>query len=217
MIVALLNQTRGAGRTTLAVQLAGELALQGQRVALLDADGHSGALEWAEARRRNSLPALFQTISVSSRELRGGLWGLQTTLDHLIIDTPSHSADALRSALLAADTVLLPTRPERPAMGRCAATMQLVAEAQAAELATTATLVFTRAPIGMSVEPGAEVTVCGLRLPVAASVVRERMSFALSRGAGLLVHEIDLAGQAEGDVRRLVGEVFGVLPAVAGR
>lgn len=209
MIVALVNQARCVGRTTLAVHLAGELALQGKRVALLDTDRRSGALEWAECRRRNELPALFETIGIASPDLRCSVWGLHARFDHVVIDTPAASTAALRAALLAADTVLVPTPPERGAVGRCAATMQLVVEALAVEPAMTASVVLTHAPAGLEIEPGAEMTVCGLRLPMAAAVVGERMSFAMSRGTGLLVQEIDFVGPAEVDVRRLVDEVFG--------
>lgn len=209
MIVALVNQARGVGRTTLAVHLAGELALQGKRVALLDTDRRSGALEWAECRRRNDLPALFETIGIASPELRCGVWNLHARFDHVIIDTPATSTTALRAALLAADTVLVPTPPERDALGRCAATLQLVVEALAAEPAMTASVVLTHTPADLEVEPGTEMTVCGLRLPVVAAVVGKRMSFAMSRGTGLLVQEIDFVGPAEVEVRRLVEEVFG--------
>lgn len=41
MIVALLNQKGGVGKTTLATHIAGELALRGQSVILLDADRKS--------------------------------------------------------------------------------------------------------------------------------------------------------------------------------
>ena len=44
MIVALLNQKGGVGKTTLATHIAGELALRGQQVILLDADPQGSAL-----------------------------------------------------------------------------------------------------------------------------------------------------------------------------
>ena len=47
-VIALLNQKGGAGKTTLATHLAGEYAMQGRRVTLLDADPQGSALDWAQ-------------------------------------------------------------------------------------------------------------------------------------------------------------------------
>jgi len=210
MIAALVNLTPGAGRTTLAVNLAGELALQGKRAVVLDVDGVSGAKAWAGQRRANGLPALFETFTIAGAQLRCGLWGLATSFDHVLLDTPSRSPAAVRAALLAAETVLLPTSPDPDALGRCAATMQLVIEALAVEPAMTAALVLTRASAGLVVEPDAEATVLGLRLPVSEAVIRERQAFAESGDTGLLVPELEMAGRAEADVRHLVSEVFGL-------
>src|ERR671926_275884 len=49
-VIALLNQKGGAGKTTLATHLAGEFALQGLEVTLLDADPQGSALDWAHRR-----------------------------------------------------------------------------------------------------------------------------------------------------------------------
>ncbi|MGY0782589.1 hypothetical protein ACW7BC_32370 [Azospirillum argentinense] len=120
------------------------------------------------------------------------------------------SPAVVRAALLAAETVLVPTPPDREAVVRCAATMQLVIEALAVEPAMTAALVLTRAPEGLVVDPGTEAGVLGLLLPVSAAVVRQRLAFATSRSTGLLVPELEMAGRAEVDIRCLVSEVFGL-------
>ncbi|MEO6214498.1 MAG: ParA family protein, partial [Sphingomonas sp.] len=50
MIVALLNQKGGVGKSTLALHLAGQWAREGRRVVLVDADPQGSALDWSQAR-----------------------------------------------------------------------------------------------------------------------------------------------------------------------
>ena len=47
MIVALLNQKGGVGKTTLALHLAGESAPERERITLVDADPQGSALDWS--------------------------------------------------------------------------------------------------------------------------------------------------------------------------
>lgn len=210
MIAALVNLTPGVGRTMLSVNLAGELALQGRRVVVLDVDGVSGTGDWIARRRANGLPALFDSATIAGTRLRHGLGGFVASFDHVVLDTPSRSPAALRSVLTVVETVLIPTRPDREALGRCTATMQLVIEALAVVPALTASLVLTGATDGLDFGPGSEATVMGLRLPVSAAVIRQRQAFADSMDTGLLVPELEMAGQAEADIRHLVSETFGL-------
>ena len=54
MIVALLNQKGGVGKTTLATHIAGELAMRGQHVVLLDADPQGSSLDWTQRRSQQA-------------------------------------------------------------------------------------------------------------------------------------------------------------------
>ncbi len=72
MIVALLNQKGGVGKTTLSLHLAGELAAHGARVMLIDADPQGSSLDWAEQRARSGLERRFGVVGLARESLHPG-------------------------------------------------------------------------------------------------------------------------------------------------
>ena len=130
MIVALLNQKGGVGKTTLALHLAGELAVKGARVLVVDADPQGSALDWAEQRTRSGLERRFGVIGLARESLHRETPALAQGADHLVIDGPPRVTGIARSALLAADLVLVPVQPS-PFDGWASAEMlRLLDEAQ---------------------------------------------------------------------------------------
>jgi chromosome partitioning protein len=108
MIVALLNQQHGVGKTTLALHLAGIWACQNQRVAVIDADPQGCALECSEMRGQERLPRYFTVIGLTRSTLHREAPNIARNVDRVIVDGPSHVAALTRSALLTANFVLVP-------------------------------------------------------------------------------------------------------------
>src|SRR5215475_847925 len=108
MIIAFVNQKGGVGKTTLALHVAGAWAARGRRIVVIDADPQGSALDWSEQRAKEGLPRLFGVLGLARDTLHQEAPELARDARHLIIDGPPRIAGLMRSALLAADVVLIP-------------------------------------------------------------------------------------------------------------
>ena len=64
MIIGVLNQKGGVGKTTIAVNVAACLAMRSKRVLLVDADPQGSSLAWSAAREA---PPLFSVVGMAKR------------------------------------------------------------------------------------------------------------------------------------------------------
>jgi chromosome partitioning protein len=208
MIIALLNQKGGVGKTTLATHIAGELASQGQSVILLDADPQGSALDWTQRRSQNGLRRLFGAVGLARETLHQEAPELARRADQVIIDGPPRIAALARSALLAADLVLIPVQPSPYDVWASAEMVSLIREAQVFRPALRAAFVVNRRVGATVIGREARRALADQPLPVLASEVRQRIVFADSVATGQLAREWEAECQAAREITALTHELL---------
>lgn len=207
MIVALLNQKGGVGKTTLALHLAGEWARRGDRVTLVDADPQGSALDWSEQRAREGLPRLFGSIGLARDTLHREAPELASNVDHLVIDGPPRVAGLMRSALLAADIVLIPVQPSPFDGWASAEILRLIEEARIFRPQLVVRFVLNRSAARTIIARKTSEALADQDPPVLRSLVGQRVVFATAAQLGRLAFEIDHHSLAANEITALATEI----------
>ncbi|WP_404400555.1 ParA family partition ATPase [Pelagibacterium halotolerans] len=207
MIVALLNQKGGVGKTTLALHLAGEWTRRGKRITLIDADPQGSALDWSQTRGGEGLPRRFGVIGLARDTLHHEAPELARSADHVVIDGPPRVAGLMRSALLAADLVLIPVQPS-PFDGWASAEMlSLLEEARIYRPELAARFVLNRCGARTVIARETAETLVDHDPPALVATIGQRVAFAAAAQQGRLVDEIGDGGRAASEIAALAAEI----------
>jgi chromosome partitioning protein len=205
MIVGILNQKGGVGKTTLSVNLAASFARTGARVLLIDADPQGSALDWAAVRQKEPL---FSVIGLPRPTIHKEVGQVGKGYDHIVIDGPPRVTDLARSAIMASDVVLIPTQPSPYDIWAADEVVKLIEEARIYKENLKASFVISRkianTAIGRDVAEALKV----YPLPVFSATITQRVVFAEAAAQGLAVHEVDENGPAATEIEALVAELM---------
>jgi chromosome partitioning protein len=209
MIVALLNQKGGVGKTALALHLAVEWALH-KRVTPIDADPQCSALDWSQQRARENISRLFGVDGLARDRLHREAPQLART-DRVVIDGRPRVAGLMRSALLAADLVLIPVQPSPLDGGASVEMLGLLHEARIYRLQLSARFVLNRCGARTVIARETAATLADHDPPVLASTIGQRV-FADAAQSGRLVFELAEQSAAAREIAAFAAEVARIAP-----
>ena len=109
MIISVVNEKGGSGKTTISVNLAFKFAEQGIDTMLVDADPQRSVETLIDYRANNGLELPFTSVSRTGDSLAKEVRNLANKYDSIIIDTGGRDSREMRQALLVSDIVLIPT------------------------------------------------------------------------------------------------------------
>ncbi len=208
MIISLLNQKGGVGKTTLAVHLADALSRRGMRLMLIDADPQGSALDWAALREAQDA---FPVVGLPKPTLHKELPKLAAGYDLLIVDGAPRVYDVARSAILASDIVLVPVQPSPYDVWAAKEIVDLLVEVREFKEHLRRAFVINRKIVNTAIGRDVTEALAAYELPVLAAQVCQRVPFAECAAEGKTVLETAPGSTAAREIEALTDEVAGLM------
>ena len=204
-VIAVVGNKGGAGKTTLAVNLAAALSRRASTV-VLDADPQGSALQWrAFADGRAAVDVLCATAGIEPL-----VRNAKSRHTHVIIDCPPsvHSPQML-SALRVADLALIPVQPSPVDLWATVHVEDAIARARESNPALDALIVINQLEARTVLSRLMRDAVTELALPVADTAIRRRSVFRTSALDGKSVFDMGQRGaDAVAELDQLLDEVL---------
>jgi chromosome partitioning protein len=206
LVVTIAQRKGGAGKTTLAAQLAVAWARRGTRVAALDIDPQGSLAAWVDLRRGRLGPDAIGFEFAALPGWRAAQWieDRARSADLVLIDNPPHAETEAQIAVRAAGLVLIPVQPSPLDLWATAATLKMARDERRRAL-----VVLNRVPprSGLTDDIAAELARSGAS--IAAARIGNRISLARAMALGRGVVESADTNLAIAEINALADEIRG--------
>jgi len=205
MIIGILNQKGGVGKTTISVNLAASLSRDGSRVLLIDADPQGSSLDWAAARDGEPL---FSVVGFPRPSIHKEIGQLGQGYDHVLIDGPPRVTDLARSSIMASDLVLIPVQPSPYDVWAAEEIVKLIDEARVYKENIKSVFVINRKITNTAIGRDVGDALSAYPVPVLVATITQRIVFAEAAVQGKSIFEIDAVGLAAREIDAVKNELL---------
>lgn len=213
-VISVFNQKGGCGKTTVAIHLAGSLALRQRRSLVVDMDPQGTSTRWsANAPDDKPFPAALINLAQMGGKMHRELKNHIDNYDYIIIDCPpSIESPVPSSALLVSDLALIPAVPSPADIWAIVEAKRLVANAQAINEALAMRVVANMVQRNLSITRSALAVLSeDPQAPLLEAKLGLRAAFRECQAVGGTVHVIPRANEAVSEVEALTDEVMALL------
>jgi chromosome partitioning protein len=183
VVIGLVNQKGGVGKTTVAINLAVALALQDFAVLLIDSDPQGSVLQWHSIQNDHLIDVERPVEALS----RAGLRKRKKRYDYIVIDAPPAIGDITLEVLTAADLVFIPVGPSALDLWSSKQILSLLKDRRRKRLRQKAMVLICKKIPGTRVAREAKEAVSIYGLDIVPVEISQRIAYVEAMIAGLAV------------------------------
>jgi chromosome partitioning protein len=206
MIIAILNEKGGVGKTTLATNLARAFQAEHSSVLLVDSDPQGSLRDWlAAAGETTDYPPM---IAMDKPAMIKDLKHVSSQYDVVIVDGCPKSIGMIAATVTVADVVLIPVQPSGFDLWAANSVVDLVKQRQeVTEGKPRAAFVVTRQITNTRLAAESRIALQELGVPILNAYTSQRIAYAQASSNGRTVIDTEPTGPAANEVRALVQDI----------
>lgn len=208
MIISIINEKGGVGKTTLSTNLARAIQLSGKRVLLIDSDPQGSLRDWhAVAGEENDLPPV---VAMDRATQFKDLQTLAKGYDFTIIDGAPSVKELAVAAIKNSDLLLIPVQPSPYDIWAAESLVELVKQRIEVGAPLKAAFVISRQITGTKLSTDVREALTGYELPVLENGTYQRVSYPTTAAKGGTVFDEDGDTPAKFEMKQLAKEVLDI-------
>ena len=205
MIISLVNQKGGVGKTTIAINLSYCLSEMGHKVLLVDGDPQGSCLQWQSISDNKAFDVIHHPEPTFHKHIDRVSEGYRYT----IVDAPPGSGPVTQSILLVSKLAILPVQPSPLDIWSSKETVNLVKIARKQNRNLSCKLLICRKIVGTRIGREAREALESYRVKVFDTEINQRVAYIEAMINGQSVIQYQPKSEAANEIRRLYREITG--------
>ncbi len=204
-VISVVNQKGGVGKSTITINLARAIQLDGATVAVIDCDPQGTTTDWGALNVEQEKGQFFPVHHYHIKDLPDRLVEF-SDFDCVIIDGAPRLEELSVAIIRVSDLILIPIQPSPNDVWASISFIDLIKERQKVKSDLKAVFIVNRQKPNTSAIKEVRLALENLGIPVLENGINDRIAYAKTLGNGLTVFED--AGKASIEINRIAKEIL---------